>query len=77
MKSTGVAGKETAAEKDMPTQLVPVKANLCSLVMRLSWERLEGMYVTKFRTFRFIFNYSIQNLAPIIEYTRHQNLKCW
>jgi hypothetical protein len=29
--------------------------------------------VTKFRTVGFIFNYSIQNIVPTIEYTQHQN----
>lgn len=33
MASTGVAGRAPGAEKDMPTQLVPVRANLCSMVM--------------------------------------------
>lgn len=45
MESTGVAGNETAAEKDMPTQLVPVKANLCSLVMIMTFMGAVGGHV--------------------------------
>lgn len=45
MESTGVAGNEAGAEKDMPTQLVPVKANLCSLVMIMTFMGVVGGHV--------------------------------
>lgn len=42
VESTGVAGSEPGAEKDMPTQLVPVKANLCSMVMIMTFTGAVG-----------------------------------
>lgn len=37
-----MAGSEPGAEKDMPTQLVPVKANLCSMVMIMTFTGVVG-----------------------------------
>lgn len=71
MENTEGAGRAPGAEKDKPTQLVPGRANLCSTTMVMTFGEAAGghiIYVTKSRTFRFIFNYSVQNRAPAKEY---------
>lgn len=45
MASTGVAGRVPGTEKDMPTQLVPARANLCSTVMIMTFVGAVGGHI--------------------------------